>query len=130
MFVVKLFDDVAEKVMGRYVKSETKPRELLNQPPHPPMPLRLKPHPRLFRTYATAAPGPLPAFQVFNRNTKLLQRERAARNAELSRTTDYLRDHVATDLTERLLVRAPPSSSPPSRTNSPRVNQSEIPTGP
>ena len=57
------------------------------------------------RAYATASSAPMePAFQVFNRNTKLLQRTRAARNAELSRTTDYLRTAIADNLAERLLL--------------------------
>lgn len=55
------------------------------------------------RGYATQSPGN-PAFQVFNRNTKYLQRERAANNVERSRRVDYLKDEVAMRLTERLLV--------------------------
>lgn len=53
------------------------------------------------RTYAfqSGAPG----FQVFNRRTKWLQRERAASNPELSRQADYLKDEVANRVTERLL---------------------------
>ncbi|KAF8251823.1 S-adenosyl-L-methionine-dependent methyltransferase [Wilcoxina mikolae CBS 423.85] len=67
------------------------------------MPPRLKPLLSV-RRYATASSGPhTPGFQVFNRHTKLLQRERAARSP-LSRTTDYLRNHVANDLVERLLL--------------------------
>lgn len=57
----------------------------------------------LSRGYATQNPGN-PAFQVFNRNTKYLQRERAANNVERSRQVDYLKDEVAMRLTERLLV--------------------------
>ena len=58
------------------------------------------------RRYAIAAPG-APGLQVFNRNTKWLQRERAAQNVEASRSVDYLRDEVASRLCERLLVRLP-----------------------
>lgn len=42
--------------------------------------------------------------QVFNSNTKHLQRERAASDVEGSRKVDYLRDEVAVRLCERLLV--------------------------
>ena len=58
----------------------------------------------LFRSspYATQAPG-APRFQVFNRKTKWLQKERAGRNAEEGREADYLKDEVAVRLTERLL---------------------------
>jgi NADH dehydrogenase [ubiquinone] 1 alpha subcomplex assembly factor 5 len=45
-----------------------------------------------------------PTLKVFNRKTKHLQKERAARNVELSRKVDYLKDEVATRLCERLLV--------------------------
>ncbi|KAF2139672.1 uncharacterized protein K452DRAFT_275150 [Aplosporella prunicola CBS 121167] len=54
------------------------------------------------RSYALQAPG-APSFDVFNRRTKLLQRERAASNAQQSREVDYLRDEVAFRLCERLL---------------------------
>ncbi|KAI6778791.1 methyltransferase [Emericellopsis cladophorae] len=47
--------------------------------------------------------GGAPRFQVFNRRSKWLQKERAAANPELSRETDYLKDEVAVRLTERLL---------------------------
>lgn len=49
----------------------------------------------------TAAP---PAFQVFNRTTKRLQRDRAGSNPATSRSVDYLKDEVADRLVERLLV--------------------------
>lgn len=55
------------------------------------------------RCYAVQAPG-APVFQVFNSNTKHLQRERAAADADSSRRVDYLRDEVALRLVERLLV--------------------------
>ncbi|MCJ1384785.1 hypothetical protein MMC17_007903 [Xylographa soralifera] len=56
----------------------------------------------LSRNYAVQAPG-APTLQVFNRNTKYLQKERAAADAEHSRKVDYLKDEVATRLCERLL---------------------------
>jgi NADH dehydrogenase [ubiquinone] 1 alpha subcomplex assembly factor 5 len=55
------------------------------------------------RQYAFQAAG-APVFDVFNRKTKWMQRERAAANVEASRRTDYLRDEVAGRLCERLLV--------------------------
>lgn len=55
------------------------------------------------RPYAFQAAG-APAFQVFNRRTKWLQKERAASNVEGSRQADYLKDEVAMRLCERLLV--------------------------
>ncbi|KAL9071130.1 MAG: hypothetical protein Q9161_004470 [Pseudevernia consocians] len=54
------------------------------------------------RHYAMQAPG-APMLQVFNDNTKHLQRERAAADVECSRKVDYLRDEVAFRLCERLL---------------------------
>lgn len=54
------------------------------------------------RNYAVQSPG-TPTFQVFNRNTKFLQRERAASDVEKSRQADYIRDEVAVRLCERLL---------------------------
>ncbi|KAL9056830.1 MAG: hypothetical protein Q9162_002701 [Coniocarpon cinnabarinum] len=54
------------------------------------------------RGYAIAAPGG-PGLQVFNRNTKWLQRQRSAVDAKASRKVDYLRDEVAARLSERLL---------------------------
>lgn len=62
------------------------------------------------RSYAVQAPG-APRFQVFNRRTKWLQKERAAANPEESRQTDYLKDEVAFRLSERLLVSLLGSSS-------------------
>lgn len=59
------------------------------------------------RGYALQAPG-VPTFDVFNRKTKWLQKERAASNVEGSRQADYLKDEVATRLCERLLVLAFP----------------------
>ncbi|KAF2091817.1 S-adenosyl-L-methionine-dependent methyltransferase [Saccharata proteae CBS 121410] len=54
------------------------------------------------RSYAVQAPG-APTFDVFNRRTKWLQKERAAANVEQSRKVDYLRDETAFRLCERLL---------------------------
>ncbi|WEW55233.1 hypothetical protein PRK78_000662 [Emydomyces testavorans] len=61
-------------------------------------------HPRIFlsRNYAVQTPGN-PTLEIFNRRTKYLQKERAAQNAEESRKVDYLRDEVASRLSERLL---------------------------
>lgn len=61
------------------------------------------------RFYAVQAPG-APRFQVFNRRTKWLQKERIAANPELSRQADYLKDEVAMRLSERLLVSIVPGS--------------------
>lgn len=55
------------------------------------------------RTYASQTPGN-PMLEVFNRKTKHLQKDRAARNVEESRKVDYLKDEVAMRLCERLLV--------------------------
>ncbi|KAK6225827.1 methyltransferase [Colletotrichum tabaci] len=56
------------------------------------------------RSYAFASGGGgAQAFQVFNRRTKWLQKERAASNPEASRQADYLKDEVANRLCERLL---------------------------
>ncbi|KYK56776.1 uncharacterized protein DCS_03782 [Drechmeria coniospora] len=54
------------------------------------------------RQYAVLSEG-APRFQVFNRRTKWLHKERAASNAEESRQADYLKDEVALRLSERLL---------------------------
>ncbi|KAF7559113.1 hypothetical protein G7046_g5041 [Stylonectria norvegica] len=54
------------------------------------------------RQFAVQATG-APRFQVFNRRTKWLQKERAASNPEESRQADYLKDEIALRLTERLL---------------------------
>ena len=42
--------------------------------------------------------------EVFNRKTKHMQKDRAARNVEESRKVDYIKDEVAMRLCERLLV--------------------------
>jgi len=63
----------------------------------------LRPRPGALRSYAFQASG-APVFEVFNRRTKWLQKERSAANAEASRQADYLKDEVAIRLCERLLV--------------------------
>lgn len=68
--------------------------------------------PALCRTYAVQAPG-APRFQVFNRRTKWMQKERAASDVQESRQTDYLKDEVAIRLSERLLVRMLPMGRRP-----------------
>lgn len=55
------------------------------------------------RHYAFQASG-APVFEVFNRKSKWLQKEKAAANVEASRQADYLKDEVAIRLCERLLV--------------------------
>ncbi|KAF2428744.1 S-adenosyl-L-methionine-dependent methyltransferase [Tothia fuscella] len=54
------------------------------------------------RFYAVQAPG-TPAVEIFNSRTKWMQRERAAADTDGSRKVDYLRDEVASRLSERLL---------------------------
>lgn len=56
------------------------------------------------RAYASQTPGN-PTLEIFNRQAKHLQKDRAARNVEESRKVDYLKDEVAMRLCERLLVR-------------------------
>ncbi|ETN46525.1 uncharacterized protein HMPREF1541_00710 [Cyphellophora europaea CBS 101466] len=56
----------------------------------------------LQRSYAVQAPG-APTLQVFNERTKWLQKERAGRNVDDSRSADYLKDEVAQRLVDRLL---------------------------
>ncbi|KAG2201611.1 hypothetical protein INT46_008790 [Mucor plumbeus] len=51
------------------------------------------------RNYATTPQ----AFHVFNREAKKLQKDRAAMNAEESRTVDYLKDEIAARVADRLL---------------------------
>ncbi|OCL10342.1 S-adenosyl-L-methionine-dependent methyltransferase [Glonium stellatum] len=57
---------------------------------------------RATRRYAIQAPGG-PTLEIFNQQTKWLQKERAAANVQGSRDVDYLRDEVASRLCERLL---------------------------
>lgn len=44
------------------------------------------------------------SFQVFDRDVKRLQKDRAAANVEESRTVDYLKDEIAARVADRLLV--------------------------
>ena len=62
----------------------------------------LRRRPVFRRPYAIQSPG-APTLQIFNENTKYLQKERAASNAEQSRQVDYLKDEVAQRLVDRLL---------------------------
>ena len=71
--------------------------------------IRRRQLPSYLRGYAVQTPG-APMLQVFNSNTKQLQRERAASDIEGSRKVDYLRDEVAVRLCERLLVSTPVNS--------------------
>ncbi|OAA59277.1 Methyltransferase type 12 [Cordyceps fumosorosea ARSEF 2679] len=60
--------------------------------------------PQLSHRRAYAVPSSAaPRFQVFNRRTKWLQKERAGANAEQGREADYLKDEVAMRVAERLL---------------------------
>lgn len=43
-----------------------------------------------------------PAYEVFDRNSKRLQKDRAAQNPETSRKVEYLRDEIASRIAERL----------------------------
>ncbi|KAF9208347.1 hypothetical protein BGZ49_009039 [Haplosporangium sp. Z 27] len=55
-------------------------------------------------SYATTAPKTIPStFQVFDREGKRLQKERASSNVELSRQVDYVKDEVAFRVVDRLL---------------------------
>ncbi|POY73965.1 hypothetical protein BMF94_2973 [Rhodotorula taiwanensis] len=57
------------------------------------------------RSYAVPsfAPSAASPFSVFDRNLKVAQRDRAARNKERSRLTDYVKDDVAQSMVDRLL---------------------------
>ncbi|CAG8548282.1 6404_t:CDS:10, partial [Diversispora eburnea] len=56
------------------------------------------------RNYATASSTQTPsAFQVFDRNVKKIQRNRAALDVENSRQVDYLKDEIAYRIVDRLL---------------------------
>lgn len=65
--------------------------------------------------------------QVFNDNSKHLQRERAAADVEGSRKVDYLRDEVASRLCERLLVSSPPQPSTSPLTSVVRISNAIFP---
>ncbi|RHZ69495.1 hypothetical protein Glove_283g98 [Diversispora epigaea] len=61
-------------------------------------------HSKIYRNYATASSTQTPsAFQVFDRNVKKLQRNRAALDVENSRQVDYLKDEIAYRIVDRLL---------------------------
>lgn len=67
--------------------------------------------PRGVRAYAVpsfspgaSAASPNSPFIVFDRQAKLAQRERAAGDKERSRLTDYVKDEVAGNMVDRLLV--------------------------
>lgn len=51
-----------------------------------------------------SAASPASPFVVFDRRAKLLQRDRAAADPERSRLTDYVKDEVAANMVDRLLV--------------------------
>ncbi|KAF1999738.1 S-adenosyl-L-methionine-dependent methyltransferase [Amniculicola lignicola CBS 123094] len=57
---------------------------------------------RATRRYAVQSPG-APTLEIFSHQHKWMQKERAASDAELSRSVDYLRDEVASRLCERLM---------------------------
>lgn len=52
-------------------------------------------------------PNSVGPFQVFDRNVKVLQKDRGAtaQNGKKSRTVDYVRNEVAERMIERLMVR-------------------------
>ncbi|KAK7470257.1 hypothetical protein VKT23_001691 [Stygiomarasmius scandens] len=56
------------------------------------------------RSLASVSPGSVGPYQIFDRNTKISQKDRAATktNGESSRTVDYVRDEVADRMMERL----------------------------
>ncbi|KAG0000233.1 hypothetical protein BGZ79_006170 [Entomortierella chlamydospora] len=66
--------------------------------------LRNTPRFHLYSTASSAGAKTVPAtFQVFDREGKRLQKERAASNVELSRQVDYVKDEVAFRVVDRLL---------------------------
>ncbi|KAG0233446.1 hypothetical protein BGX31_004829 [Mortierella sp. GBA43] len=66
-------------------------------------PLRAVARPAGFRFYSIGSATVPAAFQVFNRETKRHQKERAASNIEQSRQVDYVKDEVAFRVVDRLL---------------------------
>ncbi|KAK9366657.1 hypothetical protein V1509DRAFT_629206 [Lipomyces kononenkoae] len=56
------------------------------------------------RAFSCSSPVGADVMQVFNRNVKERQRDRAALDPDSSRVVDYLRDEVANRLIERLLL--------------------------
>ncbi|KAF9395342.1 hypothetical protein BGX21_009971 [Mortierella sp. AD011] len=66
--------------------------------------LRNTPRFHLYSTAPSTGAKTVPAtFQVFDREGKRLQKERAASNVELSRQVDYVKDEVAFRVVDRLL---------------------------
>lgn len=57
-----------------------------------------------FYSLPTSNPSGSGAFQVFDREAKRKQKDRAASNKEQSRLVDYLKDEVAARVADRLLV--------------------------
>ncbi|SCZ90678.1 BZ3500_MvSof-1268-A1-R1_Chr1-3g02142 [Microbotryum saponariae] len=84
------------------------PPTLSTTMPPKPSTSRLVPSLRLYAT-SSFAPGsqgagsPGSPFVVFDRQLKRLQRNRAARDPEKSRLTDYIKDEVAANMVDRLL---------------------------
>jgi len=72
------------------------------------------------RAYAVPsfAPSSASPFAVFDRDLKRNQRNRAARNVQRSRLTDYVKDDVAQSMVDRLLVSDSHPLSPLSLTSS------------
>lgn len=72
--------------------------------------LALRRQTRSFAAISSASPRPNPntvgPYEVFDRQAKRLQRDRAAlrANGERSKTVDYVRDEVADRMMERFLV--------------------------
>lgn len=61
---------------------------------------------RYYAIVPPTTPGPEAAgFQVFHRDTKRKQKDRAATNVTESRITDYLKDEIAARVADRILVR-------------------------
>lgn len=57
---------------------------------------------RQFSSTSTCRAGLNTSFQVFNKSTKLAQRQRAVKDVKTSREVEYLRDEVALRMIERL----------------------------
>jgi NADH dehydrogenase [ubiquinone] 1 alpha subcomplex assembly factor 5 len=65
--------------------------------------------PKLVSRHYAVQTSATAAVEIFSNRSKWLQKERAASDAETSRSVDYLRDEVAMRLCERLLVSIPDS---------------------
>ncbi|KAF1979432.1 S-adenosyl-L-methionine-dependent methyltransferase [Bimuria novae-zelandiae CBS 107.79] len=68
----------------------------------PPLTRRAVPLRATTRSYAVQTAGG-PTAEIFSQQHKWMQKERAARDVETSRSVDYLRDEVASRLCERIL---------------------------